>query len=139
MVRSCDEVKSFTHRYRILVFGSYPLAFIFFSPFFSCVCQNNVDNYHFGLSLYFSFFSFAITPKQVTGVVGRAELCSSMGFLIAFIFYVKSTHVKKKRLKSKCECVRHAGVFDHIIFKTYYMHVFRVFGCLCLCMRVCAN
>lgn len=39
--------------------------------------------------------------QQVTGVVGRAETLSSVFFLLAFIFYVKSTLEKKSKLTGK--------------------------------------
>ncbi|XP_031622096.1 protein O-mannosyl-transferase Tmtc3 [Contarinia nasturtii] len=44
---------------------------------------------------------FAVHPihiEAVTGVVGRAETLSSVFFLLAFIFYVKSTLEKKSKL-----------------------------------------
>lgn len=85
----------------------------------------------FCLNLYSIFFR--LRPKQVTGVVGRAETLSSVFFLIAFMFYVKSTHVKKKRLKSKCECVCDTRVcLITLLLKRIMCHVCE--SCVCVCV-----
>lgn len=59
-----------------------------------------------------AYIYLSICIQQVTGVVGRAETLSSVFFLLAFIFYVKSTLEKKNKLSGKYTL--HNNINPHI-------------------------
>lgn len=105
---------TFWSHFRVCYVFLCSICFFFFVCVFALIafgqsvtyssCSLTSECYKIVKCAYIYIYSISISTflyfcvQQVTGVVGRAETLSSVFFLLAFIFYVKSTLEKKSKL-----------------------------------------